>query len=301
VAAKALWLLLALGATASAEPRSDAGLIWRAPAGCPTAAEVSSRIEQRLAGPIEPVIHGIEVEITAGGPRGFVARVDLHGVGGASSVRVLTAASCDELTDAVAVIAVRLAAELRQPVQALAAMKLAAPPPEAMQRWGAGIRLLGNSGIGAQPGVGTGGELGLYGRREAIFADVAVALWRSTSQQLRLSGPARVDVRLRTAALRFGWRSERQLMRAWLTGELGTLRGDGVALGNPIASRVTWGSVGAGFGVAWPMLRQVRLIGVIEVAVPVRSAQFTDDDGMVIYRAEAATARCGLGLEVGWP
>jgi hypothetical protein len=305
VAVRVLSIWAMLVATASAEPHRAGGLIWHAPAACPDVNEVRARIEHRLGGPIEAMVHGIDAEITAASdPPGFVARVDLRGLGAGNSIRVLTAARCDELTDAIAVIIARLAAATSEPAPAKPGtpeLAVEAPFAELPRPWGAGVRVLGTSGIGAQPGVGSGAELAIYGRHGAMFVELAAARWRPTSQVLQPGGPARVDVQLRTTAVRFGWRPEQLPLRAWLTGELGTLRGEGVALGDPIVSAGTWASVGAGFGIAWPMLRHARLVGVIELAVPIRGTRFVLRDGMELYRPEPATARCGVGLEVGWP
>jgi hypothetical protein len=305
VVVRVLWIWVVLVATASAEPHRAGGLIWHAPTACPDIDEVRARIEHRLGAPIEAMVHGIEAEITAAvGAHGFVARVDLRGLGAGNSIRVLTAARCDELTDAIAVIIARLAAAASEAAPAgPAAPELAvqAPIAELPRPWGAGVRVLGTTGIGAQPRVGSGAELGIYGRHGAMFADLAVARWQPTSQVLHPGAPARVEVQLRTVALRLGWRPEQLPLRAWLTGELGTLRGEGIALGDSVVGSGTWGSVGAGFGVAWPMLRYARLVGAIELAVPVRAIRFVLRDGMELYRSEPATARCGVGLEVGWP
>lgn len=122
VLARAFSIWLVLAATAHAEPRTDAALVWQAPATCPDAGEVRARIERRLGMPIDRAVHGIEVAIepeagdgSGGTARRFVARIDLRGVTVANEVRVLTSGRCDELTDAVAVVIARLAAELRQP------------------------------------------------------------------------------------------------------------------------------------------------------------------------------------------
>lgn len=304
VVVRVLWIWVVLVATASAEPPRS-GLVWRAPAACPNADEVRARIEHRLGASIEAMVHGIDAEITAAGdPPGFVARVDLRGLGAGNSSRMLTAVRCDELTDAIAVIIVRLAAAVARPAPAGSSSRAIAnqaPVAELRRSWGAGVRVLGTSGIGAQPGVGSGTELGIYGRSGAVFVDLAAARWRPTSQLLYAHAPGRVDVQLRTVALRLGWRPEQLPLRAWVAGELGTLRGEGFALANPVVGSGTWASVGAGFGIAWPMLRVARLVGVIELAVPMRSIRFLSLDGMELYRSDPATARCGVGLEVGWP
>lgn len=295
---------LGLGTTARAEPRTDAGLVWQAPGACPDAGEVRARIERRLGMPIDRMVHGIEVEIAPdhGDGRGFVARIDLRGVTVANEVRVLTSARCEELTDAVAVVIVRLAMEVRAPVTADAHPRLAvqAPPARVMHAWGGGLRLVGVSGVGALPGVALGGELGVYGRHRAMFLELAEARWRHSPQVLQPGAPGRVDVSLRATALRFGWGPEDVPLRVWLGGELGSIEGEGVALNEVHVGTATWASAGAGIGVTWPMTPHVHVVGLFEVAVPVQRARFVLQDGTEVFRPDVATARCGLGLEVGW-
>jgi hypothetical protein len=258
--------------------------------------------------PIDRAVHGIEVEIAPegagdGGRAGrFVARIDLRGVTVANEVRVLTSARCDELTDAVAVVIARLAVEFRPPAAEDRAVRLAvhASEPVAPRVWGGGVRTLGISGIGAQPRVGLGGEIAAYVRHEAVFAEVAEARWLPSSRFLHPGAPGRVDIRLAATALRLGWGPEPLPLRVWIGGELGSIEGEGIALDDTHVGTALWVGAGAGVAVAWPMAAHIRLVGVIEAVVPFERPQFVLKDGTEIYRPDLATARCGLGLEVGW-
>jgi hypothetical protein len=292
--ARVIWIWLALVTTAYAQPHTDAGVVWRAPASCPDGDEVRARVERRLGLPIdgrsESVVHGISVEISiegAGRERRFVARIDLRGVALSNEVRVLTSERCDELADAVAVVVARHAAENRRTPAALrvAPAEIALPvlPPAAPRRWGGGIRTLGISGIGALPGVAVGGELAGYLRRRSVLVELTGTRWRRNQA-----------VRLDILALRIGWRPEELPLRAWIAGELGTVEGiTSDASGN-------WRGIGAGFGVAWPMSRYARLVGVIEVVAPLDRERFLLRDGAEMYRPDLVAVRSGLGLEVGW-
>lgn len=302
-----IWL--ALVATAYAEPRTDAGLVWQAPVTCPDAGEVRARIERRLGMSIDRAVHGIEVDIAAGGDgkdRSFVAHIDLRGVTVANEVRVLTSARCDELTDAVAVIIARIAAENRQPAREQRqpidrpGIMTYAPSPAAPHKWGGGIRALGVSGIGALPRVSLGGELAAYGRRNSMFAELAGARWLPSRRVLLTGAPGGVDISLGVLSARFGWGPEDLPLRAWISGELGSIRGEGIALNNAQIGSSTWGGVGAGFAVAWPMTPHARLVGVVETVVPLQRARFVLQDGAEVYRPSPATVRSGLGLEIGW-
>ncbi len=299
------WLSgLALIATAHADPRDAGGLIWRAPAGCPDAAEVRARIEVRIGLPIERAVHGIAVDIAPepepepeedGRERRFVARIDLSG----AAARVLTSASCDELTDAVAVVIARIAADDRQPP--IEAPREPARPELAPRHDRVGVRALGITGIGALPGVGVGGELAGYALFGATSVELAAIRWLPGHRIMPQSAAGAVDARLDVVALRIGWRSEQLPLRGWISGELGSVQ-RAVALpsdGQGGAGR--WAAVGAGFGVAWPMTPRVRLVGIIELAVPLEPARFLPQDGAALYRPDPVTVRSGLGLELGWP
>ncbi len=312
---------LGVGAPAVRAEPGDAGLTWRAPAGCPGAGEVRARIERRLGAPLTGV-RGVTVEVAdrgeGGAPR-FVARIDLRGLrgadaAGAGEVRVLSSARCDELADAVAVVVARLAAELRSPDGPApeAALATGSPPVELrVERssperalsppWGADLRVLGVSGIGAQPGVSLGGELAATLRVRSAIVELAGMRWLSSSREPRPYAPGRVDVDLRLAALRFGWGSARLPLRAWLSGELGALRGGEGGSFDPRMGTALWVAVGGGFAVAWPMGPHARLIGTIEAVVPVEEARIVLQDGSELYRSAAAAVRSGLGLEIGWP
>ena len=51
-------------------------------------------------------------------------------------------------------------------------------------------------------------------------------------------------------------------------------------------------------GVAWPMSKQARLVGNMEVAVPVNREELMLDQG--VYEPDPLVARYSMGLEVGW-
>jgi len=292
---------IALAAPAAAEPRTDAGLVWQAPVSCPDAADVRARIERRLGGPADAAVHGIEVAI-APAADGFVARIDLRGVTVENEVRVLTSARCDALTDAVAVVIARIAAERRPiaPAPRLQAIELREPAVAVPSAWGIGLRAMGVSGVGALPGIGIGGELAGYAWRRALFVELSATRWMRSSSFLADGAPGRVDVRLDVATLRAGWRSQRLPLRGWLGGELGSVQGQGVALSDAQRGNGRWLAIDGGFGVAWAMARHARLVGTIELGIPVASAQFLLRDGGLVYRPDWITARSGIGLEVGW-
>jgi hypothetical protein len=321
-----------------AEPDAarDPALSWHAPASCPDAREVRARIEHRLGAAIDQRVSGVAVEIAVqrdGKARRFVARIDLRGLRGAAGddeIRVLVSERCDELTDAVAVVIARIAAQIepsaRSPAEPRAATEPAGDPAseraagasgtaqsalgadavrarparEAPRPWGGGVRMLALSGIGALPGVSVGGELGGYVRSRSMVIELAGMGWLDQANHIGGSGPARVDLSLQLVAIRIGWGPEDLPLRAWLTSELGTLHGEGVALGDPNVGTARWLGIGAGFSVAWPMFDRARLVGSIEVVAPVERARFMLTDGSEVYHSGLPAVRSGLGVEVGW-
>jgi hypothetical protein len=66
-----------------------------------------------------------------------------------------------------------------------------------------------------------------------------------------------------------------------------------------VESSHRWVAAGAGFGVAWPMSDQARLVGNVELAVPLQRNDLKMTTGEP-YEPDAAAARCSLGIEVGW-
>jgi hypothetical protein len=291
----------------AAEPRTDQGLIWQAPASCPDAVEVRARIERRIGVPIERLVHGVTVEIAIDDERGgsgrFVARIDPSGITVVNGVRVLTSARCDELTDAVALVIARLTADARRAPPDLGVERpiaVAAPAAVVRHEWGGGVRMIGLSGVGALPRVGLGGELAAYVRRGELFVELAGAGWRRSTQVVHPGAPGRVDVHLQDAALRLGWGPEQLPIRTWIGAELGAIEGEGVALEEPHIGTAVWVSAAAGFGVAWPVMRRARVVGLVELAVPLDRPRFVLRTGSEVFRPEAVAARYGLGLEIGW-
>ena len=319
MAARVIWLWLALGLGAGAAA-ADAGFAWHAPPGCPDADEVRRRVEHRHGAPLEGAVHGIEIAI-ARDRGGFVATIDARALTVANDVRTLRAPRCDALADAIAVIVARLASEVRGSDRARAVTAFDRdrddrPPPFAVAPmgvrvrssvparpggvppWGGGARVLAVSGVGALPRVNLGGELAIYVRRQAAFVELAAARWMPQAAPLEVTNP---PVTLDIATMRAGWRPEHVPLRAWLAGELGAVRGAGMASADRGAPTGRWAALGAGFGVAWSMAVHARLVGTIEIAVPIERGRYWVEHGAELYRPSAAAARCAFGLEVGWP
>ncbi|MDB4962258.1 MAG: hypothetical protein JWP01_2257 [Myxococcales bacterium] len=326
VAARALAVLVALLSgvqVGSAEPFG-----WRAPAGCPTETDIRTRIERRLGTSVDSgAIHGIEITISreAGG---FVAEIDARALTVANDIRTLRSTRCDALADAIAVIIARLATEARReptrgrtdgsdtlmadlvaadisdPEVAASAVRRRAigvrAPLGSGPRWGGGGHVLGLSGVGALPRLNLGGELAGYVRRNDTFVELAIGRWVPQTVALDPGAPAGVEVSLDVVSLRAGWGPHELPLRAWLLGELGLIHGTGVAVDDARTASARWTALGGGFGVAWPMSPIARLVGTVELAIPLERTRFMLRDGADLYQPAVAAARCSLGIEVGW-
>jgi hypothetical protein len=166
--------------------------------------------------------------------------------------------------------------------------------------WGGGLRMMGLSGIGGVPRVGLGGELAGYLRRDRWFVELAETEWRHNSESPVPQAAGYFEIGMRDTALRVGWAPPALPLRAWVGGELGMLQAYGVALGNNQANPGTWVSVTAGMSVVWAFASRARLVGSLELAVPIERNDVTMQNGGEIYRPDVVSARCGLGLELGW-
>jgi hypothetical protein len=171
------------------------------------------------------------------------------------------------------------------------------------ERWGGGVRVTGLSGIGALPGVNYGGEVAGLVRRDEAFVELGMSRWKPEHTYIT---PDNVELGLNVWTLRAGWASMRMPLRGWLLAEVGEVAGmkdmPGVVarmMMGDVPSNHAWRAAGAGFGVAWPMADTARLVGNVELAVPLASGGAMLDGGDV-YKPDAVTARYSVGLEVGW-
>lgn len=181
-----------------------------------------------------------------------------------------------------------------------------ADPLATTARWGGGIRLTGLSGIGALPGRNYGGEVAVHLRRDEVFGELALGRWMPEQDHRVAAGSDFVDLKLDLWTLRAGWASMKMPLRGWALVEIGERAGTSGMSG--VVSRMVmgdtpserrWRAVGGGFGVAWPMSEQARLIGSLELAVPL------DREPVMLARygafeADPLVARTCVGLEVGW-
>ena len=286
---------------------SRPSLTWRAPAGCPDAASLRARVEQRLERSLDDVVVGIEVDVALAAG-GYVARIDLRAMTVANDVRTLTSRHCSELADAVAVIVTRVASEsiakqrvaVRDDDDPVATTTAAIQLPVKPRVWTLGARLSGVSGIGVIPKVGLAGELAITLRRHDTLAELAGTRWVASAAQFHDGAPAKVDVDLDVAAMRFGWRPAALPLRAWTSVEVGHMYGNNIRLPGDQLESGRWIAAGGGFGVAWQMTPWIRLLGTTETMLAIDRVRFTLGDGIVVYAPSPMSFRAAAGIEVGW-
>jgi len=178
-------------------------------------------------------------------------------------------------------------------------------PAEPM--WGGGVRLTGLSGVGALPGVNLGAEVAGFVRRDERFLELAIGRWVPQDKIVVAGGPTGIDLKLDVWTLRGGWASTTMPLRAWLLVESGELAGQHANQVTGAIARMVgavdhdkrWLAAGGGFGVAWPMSDQARLVGTVELAIPVERTPIMVMTGSP-FEPDVAAARANLGIEVGW-
>ncbi len=171
--------------------------------------------------------------------------------------------------------------------------------------WGGGVRLTGLSGIGALPGVNMGAEVAVFVRLDERFLELGLGRWVPQETYVVSEEPTHVELGLDVWSLRGGWASRTMPLRAWLLAEIGEVAGQRQMSGylarmvGAVETNHRWVAAGGGFGVAWPMSDQARLVGNVELAVPIQRHDLMMTTGKP-YEPDAAAARCSLGIEVGW-
>ena len=271
------------------------GLAWHAPDGCPDDAAVRQAIERRLEAPLDSVALAVAVDITRDATS-FTAQVRVSG----TDDRTLTSASCDELTDAVAVVVARLATEARAatPPPAPAIVVAQVPPPPIRHVWNAGVRTTAIVGSGNVPSVGGAGELAAWVSWDHAFVELAAARWLTRRASIDASTMAGVDVQLDTLAIRGG--GHFGILRVWLGGEVGQLDGTGFGLTTPHGGSGSWRSVGGCGAVGFRLASHVRGVVGLDLEIAIDRVQFALDSGEVIYRSSAVALRGGVGIELDW-
>lgn len=265
-------------------------LVWHAPAACP---DLRSRIEDRLGRA------DFDVPLTVD-----VVEQDGHFIATLDDTRTLVADTCDELVDAVALIAARLARELPPAASAAAPppISIEAPPVSAPTIWAFSARASAIAGAGVVPGAGFGAELAVALHRRAWFGELAVTHWLPGA--IDVMPAEQVEVGVDAAGVRAGgrWR----WARAWLAFETGTIRGKTIELQAPgdavtladTQGAARWFAAGAGAGIEWHLRSWLRIVGSVEAMAGFERARFVLANDALVYTPPPMSARASLGLEL---
>jgi hypothetical protein len=286
-------------------------------------ASLRARVEQRIDRSLDDVAVAVAIDVSLSAGR-YTARVDLGAVTVANDVRTLTSARCSELADAVAVIVARVASDAIAhgqthtahtvpvaPAPRVAVLDMPDPGsvdrPEPVVRgpyvprpWTIGVRLGGISGIGVIPKVGLGAELAATVRIADHLAEIGGSRWLASAAQLHTGAPAKLNIELDAATLRYGWRPPIMPLRAWVAVEVGNMHSSGVQLPSAQLESGRWVAAGTGFGIAWQMTPWARLVGATETLLAIERVRFSLGDGIVVYAPSPMSVRATCGIEVGW-
>ena len=182
-------------------------------------------------------------------------------------------------------------------------------PLATTRRLGGGVRFTGLSGIGALPGVNYGGEVAALVRYDELFGELAMGHWKPEKTYVLAESPERVELGLDVWTLRGGWASMQTPLRMWGLVEVGELASTGAAAMPGVVPRMVmgetpsdrrWKAVGGGLGVAWQMNDNARLIGMLELAIPVARRTVMLDNGVGGYEPDPLAVRSCAGIELGW-
>jgi hypothetical protein len=284
-------------------------LTWDAPPECPNASALRTAIERRHAVGLEESALDVDVRISRTGEQ-LAAMLDVRGE--IVESRALTSSSCEDLTEAIAVIVARLASMLETTVLPREDRVQGGSVPDGghvdrarvrdlVPDWNGGARIAGVVGAGRAPQPGVAAEVGGWVSRNAWFAALTAARWTSSTEMLEGS-LAGVEIRLTSLVVRAGYRGARRgaRLRTWVVAELGSLRGRAVALEDGRVGTARWSAVGAGGGWALWLSPRTSILAAAEGEIVLDRARFAADSGTVLFRSPRATAVASLVLEVGW-
>lgn len=307
-------LLLALRLAAEpSEPLPALELQWSAPTSCPSEASVRRRIAAYVEGAGSARAMQARAEIDRDGPQWT-----LHLTFG-EHTRTLSGASCEELSEAAAVIlsialtpapASSPAPPWRAPARELPPPPPLPPPtpapppsppaPAEDAPWRGLVRVDAGLGLGITPTLTTG-RLSVGALRRRTRAELAGTLWVPAEVPAR-SGSPRAWVSLGTVHF--------QLCRVWPRGAVdltacagvavGALRIDRLASTHAVRHRV-WAGGTAGFALVWPFRPHLGLWVGPEVTASLRQPELPRLATGARYRSPSVAIRGALGLEVVFP
>jgi len=306
-------------------PLLAAEVRWLGDESCRRELEVREQVETMTARPVSSVeIADFELNVKSlAQDRWTLELTTVRREDGARSTRAIKGATCNEVTDAVAV-AIALAIGPKEPVskamnepKAAPKPRLAAPPeepaprarkmpaPQSSLEWFAGLG--GGLDSSATPSVALGAALRLglgwlpsNDSQTRLRFELQGALYAPTETS-NVGGQAGKFQLFYVAALVCG---TKPLVVATLLGcagyELGQLSGQGVGDAVTVShpSNTFWSAGRAELGLLVPLATTWRFAGRAGVAVPTTRREFVLDGPDVVFRPAPVSARLGLGVEL---
>lgn len=304
-----------------------AELAYRAPAGCPSRDELAFRIESALERPLaevpgasfEVAIHAAKAEYSA------VLRMSTSAAK-QERERTLSADSCSELVNAIAVAAVLAIGELEsaRPTAGDAVEAPSAPSGESelespRESEAPAAPGLAGDGLALQPGLiafvfADAGALPSPALGLALGAGLGLGAWRTRAsigvlaeQHVDLVSPLRpppgADLGLLFGALalcRTAFSAPEAGGSVLVCGglELGQMTGRGTQVRDPQTRRALWAAVDAGLEGRWPLSQGLYAAAQLSACFPLNHDEFVLGTLGRVHRAPNLVGRAALGL--GW-
>jgi hypothetical protein len=337
--------LLLVTSTVLAEPRVGQGpaadsdpsfsFVWAVPAGCPERAEVLRRAERLIGHRLSRAAGAqpIELDATVRSLPNAAWQLSVSSGSRNEATRAVSAGSCDELADAMALlIALSLdpdyaARSGSAPIsagqgpfvdgpaspEAAPAPAVTVPPrapspavavvPSADEARSAGaaprIRValgaLAAVWVGRLPGAAAGGVLRAALFREMLVLNTELGLF--PAQRVTVPGGS-ADLSLITLGGSLGYALFEGLLTPYAGLELDRLHGDGTAVETSASGSIWLLGVDAGLRVAFPVRALVRVVLDAHVSALAQQARFHFDPDSEVFRPFQLGAQLGLGAEI---
>jgi hypothetical protein len=308
-------LVLTKAPPARAEANGTFTFAWLAPAGCPSSTEVDEEIARLLGGPAHAPSRGdLRVRASVGHEALWLVTLDTTS-GTTSGHRTISAASCEGLANATALIVALMIDPTAVAARSLKTEKLEPPPPppskspESLaippaQRTTKGLAGVGAVGsLGALPSadLGIGVALGLAGLRWRV--ELRAAYSPRWVKSATMSDPTGAYGRFHLfTGMLAGCLTLRQPAFDWgpcVDFESGVVNGEGVGATVTSSRTTAWLGLGGGGFLAFRASQWLRFPVHIDAIVPLWRPDFTFRNiDNPIFRAWAVGGRMTAGVEV---
>ena len=303
---------------------------WNAPSGCPAADDVRGRIDRLVPASAISTPHGTErpavasdavqdalrlrarVDVQRRADGTWRLRVETRPVDGAPGERSLTVASCEAAADAAALIVALALGPLGPGVGAVdtatvVAVVVAPGPPDEPLVWSLGLRAGGAGDYGVFPELSGGAGLAGLVVLDEIRIELGLRYWFGASATK--GDEAGLVPLVGTFAMAAGSLVGCWPDSWWIHGcagmELGRMTAAGEGVERPDEPALLWSAALASLRFGVPIASQWRLVGGLELAVPLAPPAFTFDlEGAgaprteTIHEPDPVVARGLLGVEV---